>query len=194
MADLDVYQLSTDVDYNNQACTNVLHFLQSGTDGTGDPRQDLTDMFNFVYATLYRGLMVAGVTFVQIRVRRLIATETQTLINTIGSAGTHAGDGMPTHAAALLRQRGGSDSARQGTGGQKIVGVPVTAVSAGRLTAAYAALMQTYGELGESDQGLTDWTWRQCILSTGNNARTIEQNSVSPRIVTVRSRQIGVGA
>ncbi len=194
MPDGDVYQLSTDLTYNGQNCVNVFHFEQNGTDGTGDPRQDLTDVFNFTYATLFRGLMTVGVQFVQIRVRRLIATKTQTLINTVGSAGTHSGGGMPTHAAALVRQRGETPLARRGTGGLKIVGVPFTVVAAGRLTAAYAGLMQTFGALGEVDHTLTAWTWRQCILSGGNVARIIEHTSVAPRIVTVRSRQIGVGA
>lgn len=191
----DVYQISIDTTYNNQNCVNVLHYVQITGDGTGDGRQAVADMWDADNQTLFRGLMTVGALVVQTRTRRLAAIESQTLIQAVGSAGTHSGGGMPSGAAALIRQKGLSTDARKGTGGQKIVAVPYSVVDSGRLTEAYMVLMRAYGALGESDQQdpFATWDFRQCILGSDDFPRIIQHTSAAPRIVTVRSRQIGVG-
>lgn len=196
MAADDTFSVSCDLTYNGQNCVNVLHFKQIGSDGTGVAMASLETVWDTIYKTLYRGLMVITVNVVQVRVRRLAAVESQSTITAVGLAGTHSGQGMPTHSAALLRQRGSSTDPRKGTGGQKIVGVPRSIVEAGRLTQAYADLLIAYGQLGESDEtdGATGYTFRQCILDAAGNSRIIVHNAATPRLITVRSRQIGVGA
>ncbi len=196
MADQDTLSLSCDLTYNNQNCVNVLHFVQQGASGTGTAMDALGVMWTANYKTLYKGLMTVGVNIVQIRVRRLTVVESQSVITAVGEIGTHSGGGMPTHSSALLRQRGASAAARRGTGGQKICGVPRSIVKNGRITEAYATLMQAYGVLGESDitESGSGYKFRQIIISVGGSAGVIVHNSVAPRLVTVRSRQIGVGA
>lgn len=195
MPDGDLYEMNVDLTYAGQNCVNVHHFLQIGADGTGDPRSALHQMWFLKYSAKLQTIMVADVTIVQTRIRQLKPIQTQTLITSAGFAGTHTGDALPPHAACLLRQRG-FPTGRKGTGGMKIVGVPTSEVKQGIIEVAYAALVQTYGDLSESNQadGTTGFNWRSCVFSQIDGVpRLIEKSKVTPRIVTVHSRQIGVG-
>lgn len=195
MAAGDLYEFNVDMTYGGQNCVNVHHFVQNGPDGSGLAQVALHAMWLAVYRTPLRAIMTNEVNIVQTRIRRLQPTQTQQTITAVGSLGTHTGTALPPHAACLLRQRG-TPSNRKGTGGVKIVGVPEGQVLAGVLEVAYAALVQTYGDVSESDQtdGGTGYVWRSAVYSIiDNTARLIEKSKVTPRIVTVHSRQIGVG-
>jgi hypothetical protein len=127
--------------------------------------------------------------------RRLFPTQTQQTITARGSFGGIAGDGMPTHCAALLRQRGITLGAK-GIGNVKIAGVPRAVVANGRITAAQAALYTTYGEVSEAAivDGATGYGFHSGVLSQIDDSFTVIEKSVAtPRVVTVHSRQKGVG-
>lgn len=195
MAADDVFAVSLDTQYNGQNCVNVLHFIQIGADGTGTWQAALLSVWEDNFKVPWIALMVGGVNIVQVRMRRLIPTQTQQTITNIGTVGAHTGAGMPTHAAALLRQRGLTTD-EKGTGGQKIVGVPVTEVANGRISKAYSDLMVAYGQEGEVDitDGTSQFKFRQVIYNVPlKSSRKVIHSDGTPRIVTVHSRQLGVG-
>lgn len=195
MPALDIFELSVDMTYQGQNVVNVHHKQQIGADGTGTWQASLLTNWQVAYKPRLRAVMTAGINIVQVRMRRLFPTQTQQTITTINEFGLHAGDGMPPHCAALLRQRGQTTGAK-GCGGVKFCGVPNQVVLNGKITVAYAALMELYGDQDESDitDGATGYTFRGGVLSQVDNVfRKILKCYATPRVVTVHSRQIGVG-
>ena len=191
----DIFERSVDMTYQGQNCVNVEHLQQIGADGTGTWQASLLTNWQVAYKPRLKNVMVAGVNIVQVRMRRLFATQTQQTITTINEAGDHLGDGMPGHCAALLRQRGETTD-QKGCGGIKFVGVPNQVVLNGKIVVAYAALMELYGDQDESDitDGATGYTFRGGVLSQIDDVfRKILKCYATPRVVTVHSRQIGVG-
>jgi len=191
----DVFELTVDMTHNGQNLANVHHFTQIGGDGTGTWQDALKQIWIDSYRAALKAMMVTAVNIVQIKVRRLFPTQTQSTTTAIGEAGDIIGVGLPTHAAVLLRQRG-FPTGRKGTGGVKICGVPIGAQTAGRLSSAAAALVKTYGDVSESDitDGGSNYTMRAGVLSNVDNVlRKIQKSIVTPRIVTVHSRQVNVG-
>lgn len=195
MAANDVFELSVDMDFGQQNCVNVHHFIQNGVDGTGIWQDALTSVWEDSYEASFLALMTTAVNVVQLRMRRLLPTQTQQTIVSVGELGTHLGASLPTHLACLLRQRG-FPTGRKGTGGVKICGVPTSEVLNGKITVAYAAKVTTYGNISEADivDGATGYSFRSGVLAQSDDTfRAIEKSQVTPRIVTVHSRQIGVG-
>lgn len=195
MPALDIFERSTDMTYGGQNVVNVEHLQQIGADGTGTWQASLFTNWDVAYKPRMRNLMTAQVNIVQVRMRRVLPTQTQQTTTTVNEAGLHAGDGMPPHIASLLRQHG-ETTGRKGTGGIKFTGIPNTEVLNGRITVAYAALMELYGDQDESDitDGATGYTFRGGVLSQVDDVfRKILKSYATPRVVTVYSRQRGVG-
>jgi len=198
MADLDVYECNVDQTYNGQNMTNVLHFVQEGTDGTGGARQAIAAIWDDNFAAPHRAVCVAAVTFVQLRIRRLFPTQTQQFISPVGLVGDVLNDGLPPQQCAILSQKGvrGGPTGRRGSGHMKISGVPLTVTDAGRINVNYANDLNTLGLVFVAS--LTDapsgYTFSSATLSNVDNvARQITVSGSTSRIRTVYSRSIGVG-
>lgn len=198
MADQDVYELNVDQTYNGQNLTNVLHFKQDGTDGQGSARVALGDVWKDNFRVPHLNLLVAGITIVQLRIRKLRPTQTQQLLVPIGEIGGVIELGLPPQQCAILSQKGerGGPQGRRGAGHMKISGVPITVVDTGRINAAYGIQMNTLGAVFEAK--LTDvasgFTFDSVTLSLKDLvARVITLSGETSRIRTVYSRSIGVG-
>lgn len=195
MPDGDIYELTVDQTFSLQNISNVHHFVQIGTDGSGNAREALGDVWETEFKAAFLALVVADLTVVQLRIRRILPTQTQQFITPIIEDGDVAFNGLPPQQCAILRQLG-TRSGRKGTGHMKISGVPVTSVENGRITAAYATDMNTLGDVyaeTHTDAG-TGFTFRAIVLGTSDNvAREIQKAGSTSRIKTVYSRTIGVG-
>ena len=191
----DVFELNVDMTWGGQNCVNVHHFIQVGGDGTGTWQAALLSVWEDNYKALLLDMMVTAVNIVQVRMRRLLPTQTQQTITTVGETGDILAIGVPTHCAVLLRQRG-FPTGRKGTGGVKLCGLDETEVLNGRITVAQAAKVTAYGNVSESNitDGATGYVFRSGVLAQSDDTfRAIEKSQVTPRVVTVRSRQKGVG-
>lgn len=192
----DIMELTVDQTYAGQNIANVHHFLQIGPDGTGTWQNALKDIWTAFFEDKFLDMVIDTLEVIQIRLRRLLPTQTQSSIIARGVPGNITGDGLPPHAATLVRQYGeGAD--RKGTGGSKIAGVPEAAIEEGRISAAQAALMVAWGDVAESDQtdATSGFVFRSGVFRPSDGTiRKIVKSFATPRLVTVRSRQIGVGA
>jgi len=191
----DIMELTVDQTYAGQNITNVHHFQQLGPDGTDIWQIALKSIWTALFEPAFLAMVIDTLEVIQIKLRRLLPIQTQQSIFARGTFGTIAGDGLPPHAATLVRQYGeGAD--RKGTGGSKIAGVPEAAIEEGRISAAQAALMVTWGDLAEVDHtdGVTGYTFRSGVFRPADGTiKKIIKSFATPRIITVRSRQIGVG-
>lgn len=190
----DIFELNVDMLFEGQNCVNVHHVLQTTADGTGTWQAALLNRWTTDMEANLLACMVDQVEIVQVRMRRLFPTQTQQTITPRGSFGGIAADPLPPHCCALIRQRG-IPTGRKGTGGVKIIGVPRTLVFDGRITTGYAAILETYSLPMEAE--LVDgsgYKFRYGVLAQSDDTfRSIEKTRATPRVVTVRSRQIGVG-
>lgn len=199
MADNDIYECNVDQTLNGHTIVNVLHFQQDGTDGTGSAREALADIWEANFKAPHKALMVTGVLIVQLRIRKLLPTQTQAFFRAIGENGDTLATGLPPQQCAILGQSGerGGPGGRRGAGHMKISGVPDSASANGRVNVAYADLMNTLGLVFAAK--LTDvpsgYTFDSVILSAVDGvARQIINSGSSSRIRTCYSRTIGVGS
>jgi hypothetical protein len=198
MPDGDIYECNVDQTFNGQNLTNVLHFAQVGTDGTGTAREALADIWEANYQNPHRDLLVPAVEIVQLRIRKVLPTQTQQFFDVLNKPGTAVGDGLPPQQCAILAQKGtrGGPGGRRGAGHMKISGVPISAQDEGRINVAYSDLMNI---LGIVFKGLhvdipTGYTFESVILSMVDSVgRKIIESQSTSRIRTVYSRSIGVG-
>ena len=191
----DVYELAVDQTIAGQAITNVYHFKQVGGDGTGDGRNAVDAMWDAVYKATYLAILTDQVTINQYRTRRIHPTTTQTITTATTGDGDVAEEGLPTQSCAILRCSA-IPLGRKGTGHVKLAGIPISAVTEGRLDSAIQALIRAFGEFMEANQ--TDagsgFVFRQVVWSIVDSiAREIVSARTTSRIKTVHSRQIGVG-
>lgn len=198
MPDGDIFELNVDHTYNGQNLTNVLHFEQDGTDGSGSNLEALELVWFDNFRVPHKALLVDSVNIVQLRARRLFPTQTQQRLLAINESGDVAEIGLPPQQCAILSQKGerGGPKGRRGAGHMKISGVPITEVDTGRVSAAYATLMNTLGLvfMAKLTNPISGFTFDSVTLSTVDDvARVIEQSFSTSRIRTVYSRSIGVG-
>lgn len=198
MPEGDIYEVNVDQTYNGQNLVNVLHFIQDGTDGSGSAREALGDIWVDNFQLPHLALMVTNVTIVQLRIRKLLPTQTQQFLRTINATGSQIESGLPPQQCAIISQKGqrGGPKGRRGAGHMKVSGVPLGATDAGRVNLNYATDMNTLG-LVFADK-LTDmatgFTFDSCVLSAVDSvARVIVHSGSTSRIRTVYSRSIGVG-
>lgn len=194
MAAGDVYELTIDMGWGGQAISNVHHFVQVGGDGSGDGRIGLAAMWTAVFETPFLGLLVDEVEVLQSRSRRLLPTQTQSILTGIGAPGLVSEFGIPPNQCAILREYGVLDG-RKGVGHIKLPGVAVIFVLNGHVNGAYVALAELFGDLLEADQ--TDpgsgYVFRAAVLGTDDVARKVQKTKQMGRVKTVYSRTIGVG-
>jgi len=191
----DIYELCVDQTMDGQSICNTYHFLQVGSDGSGDARQAINDIWIYLLEPSYRAAICDSVDIVQARVRRLHPTQTQTLIYSIGTQGGIVTENHPAQTCAILRQHA-TPLGRRGTGHVKISGVPIANVKNGRIDQAYQVLLDAFGTLLESDQtdAVSGYTMRASVYSNVDQvARAIVNTNALGRVKTVYSRQIGVG-
>lgn len=198
MPDGDIYECNVDQTYNGQNLTNVLHFTQVGTDGTGGARQGLSEVWQNEFQQAHLDLLVEEVVIVQLRIRKLLPTQTQQLIVPIGDPGAVLTDGLPPQQCAILQQKAerGGPKGRRGAGHMKISGVPIGNTDAGRINLNYANDMNVLGLIfaATHTDAPSGYTFEPSILSMVDNiARPIINSGSSSRIRTVYSRSIGVG-
>ena len=192
----DVYSMSVDQTLASQALSNVLHFVQVGSDGTGDARAALYSVFDTSFLDALLGCLVSDVDIVQTRIRRIHPTTTQAKITAVGAPGLLVGNPMPVGSCSIIRFSSES-SGRKGTGFSKITGARTIDVRDGRVDVVYAVLLQAYADLfpiDYTDAG-TGYVFRACVWSSIDLvARKIDIGNALTRVRTIHSRQIGVGA
>jgi len=190
----DVFELSIDATYNGQQMTNVMHFIQVGTDGTGDARTALLNVWLSFFDPGQRALQVPAVVHSQDRCRRILPTQTQTLIVANVGVGLATGNGIPQNQCAILRMYA-TPAGRKGVGHQKLYGVRDTGVRDGRIDDAFFGLASTYGDVFEADQtDISGFVFRAGVLGLDSVLRTVQRTSPLGRIKQVHSRSFNVGA
>lgn len=189
----DVYELSVDSFYGNENMTTVLHFGQVGSDGTGDPRDALNQVWMASFDAPQRLGQVAGVVHFQQRIRRLLPTQTQSLITPNAGVGTVAGDGLPTNQCAILRMYGVLSGPR-GIGHQKLYGIAISMVLEGRVSVSFRDSVEPYGLLFTADTTpVNGWKFRAGVLGVDSVLRAIQKTDVLARVKQVHSRSARVG-
>jgi hypothetical protein len=198
MADGDIFELNIDQTYNGQQMTNVLHFKQDGTDGSGSVLVALGNVWVVNMQSLHLALLVSSLNVDQLRIRKLFPTQTQQFLQAVNLPGDALGDGLPPQQCAILSQQAtrGGPGGRRGNGHMKVSGVPITAQDSGRINNAYGADMVALG--AQFQAKLTDiptgFTFDSVVLSMVDDvARVIVGSGPTSRIRTVYSRSIGVG-
>lgn len=192
----DVYSVSIDQTFQSQNLSNVVHFIQVGSDGTGDARDALATVWEAEFKTTLLACMIGDVEIDQLRIRRIHPTTTQAKIEAINEQGSQSGVGMPVGSCAICRFSTQS-SGRKGTGFTKVAGASIDFVQDGRADLAYALLLQAYAD--EFIQDYTDagtgYVFHAAVWSKIDLvARPIEIGIALTRIKTIHSRQIGVGS
>ncbi len=196
MAKDDIYELTVRQTVALQNVVNVHHFLQSRVDGSGLAVDALNTLWNSIFKLAFKALLSSELNIVDISIRRIKPTQTQPTVFAVGENGTNMVNAMPTHCCALVRQFA-EPAVRKGTGSVKIAGVPQDAVNQGRVSVAYAALMNTYGNkfVGEIIDATSTYAFEPSVFSQIDSvARPIIRAGHSSRVRTVHSRQIGQGA
>jgi len=191
----DVFEMSVDQTLDSQNLTNVYHFIQTSSDGTGDARSALNALWTLIWKTLYLATVTGAVNMIQTRVRRLHPVQTQTLITANAGAGGIAAESLPPQSCAILRQYA-TPLARRGTGHVKISGIDVAASESGRIDAAQETLLNAFGAPMASDQTevASGYVFRMGVYSSiDEQLRPIQSALALGRIKTVYSRSIGVG-
>lgn len=190
----DVYELTLDQIVADQSISNVHHFVQIGSDGTGDPRAAVAAVWASFYNTPYLNLLSTGVTVFQSRTRRVLPTQTQQFTASIFLSGAVVGVPLPTNQCAIMREYA-TPSGRKGVGHVKLPGVDNVFVNEGRINGSYRGLIELFGDIFEADR--TDsgsgFAFRSCVLGTDGVARQIQLTRATSRIKQVRSRTVGVG-
>ncbi len=196
MASGDIYELTVDQTYGGQDIVNVHHFVQIGDDGSGDARDALTKMWDDDFKTPFLAVVVDVLNVVQVKARRLFPTQTQQFFLAVGETGTQVQTGLPPQQCAILAQVG-TRFGNRGRGYMKISGVPITEVDSGRITAAYATLLNTLGTEHSTNHTASPsgYVFHGAVLSSVDDvARQIQKAGGTSRIKTVYSRSIGVGS
>lgn len=191
----DVFEMSVDQTLENQNLTNLYHFIQTSSDGSGDARAAVNALWTLIWKTLYLATVTAAVDMIQTRVRRIQPTQTQTLITANAGAGAIVGEALPPQSCAILRQYA-TPLARRGTGHVKISGIDVAASESGRIDVAQETLINAFAAPMTSDQTevASGYVFRMGVYSQVDQVlRPIQSALALGRIKTVYSRSIGVG-
>lgn len=190
----DVFELSVDATYNGQQVTNVMHAIQIGADGSGDARGALDRVWVDNFDVEQRTLQVTSVVHFQQRVRRILPTQTQTLITPNAGLGLATGNGLPTNQCAILRLYG-AKALLKGVGHQKLYAVPVLMVLEGRVQTTFRDISLLYSvnfETNHTDP-ISGYVFRMGVLGTDSVLRQIQGTEQLGRIKQIHSRSIGVG-
>lgn len=196
MPDGDIYEINVDGTVAGQNICNVHHFVQVGSDGTGDARTALATLWNDVYKAKFLDCLADAYALQQYRVRQLKPVETQSLVTAASGAGDIAIEPLPNQNCAILRQYA-VPLLRRGTGHVKLSPIPITFGSEGRIDDAMATLMDVFGAVMEADQteSGSGYVFRSGVYSLVDFIlrKIVSTQAVGP-IKTVYSRSIGVGS
>ena len=189
----DNYQLVHAAVYEGQSVVNVYHFIQIGADGTGDPRQSLSDIFNVQIWPLIQTQLIDEFVQLGYRTKGIIPNETQTLLNVVAATGDLTDDGLPPNSVMQLTNYG-SPLGRKGTGRTLLTGLPEANATDGVWDLTQQAAFAAYATLMTAPviDGVTSWSFQFGILDTDLNViRPVQRIEVAPRVKTLRSRTIG---
>ena len=191
----DIFELSVDMMFDSQAIMNRYHFVQIGSDGSGDARVSCTEVWDAFFKITFQNLVSDEITIVQKRCRRVLPVQTQQLVSSDGAHGSVTGHVLPTNCVAILRLYG-TPSGRKGVGFMKIPGVATAFVNEGRINSSYEGIAELFGDQFEADNthGGTGFVFRSCILGSDDVARQVQTARCTSRIKQLRSRTIGQGA
>ncbi len=196
MPDGDVYEINVDGTLDSQNICNVHHFVQVGSDGTGDARAALAVLWNDKFKAKFLDCLSDQYDQTTYRVRQLQPVETQSLVTTAVGQGQVASEPIPTQSCAILRQHA-IPSGRKGTGHVKLSGISITHYQEGRITEALQTLLEIFGAVMESNQteSGSGFVFRSGVYSIADSVlRTVVKAVAVGAIKTVYSRQIGVGS
>ena len=196
MPDGDISELNVDATLAGQNVCNVHHFVQVGSDGTGDARTGVADMWIEDFQAVFLDCLSDQFALSQLRARRIQPTQTQSLITAAAGAGDLATEPLPNQSCAILRQHA-VPLLRRGTGHVKLSGITVDNVSDGRISTALAILIDLFAAKMIADQ--TDsgsgYTFRSAVYSSVDSiARKIVRVATLGAVKTVYSRSLGVGS
>ncbi len=195
MAIGDIYELTTRMTIFTQNVVNVHHLLQSRADGSGKAEDAIDVIWNAIFKTAFKDVMTGDVTIVDLSIRRIKPTQTQPTVYAVGESGSIMSGTLPSNCCAIVRQFA-QPAGRKGSGHVKIVGVPQDNINEGRVNAAYATLLNTYGTkfAAEVVDAASGYGFDPAVYSTIDSvARPILKAGAASRVRTVHSRQIGVG-
>jgi len=190
MPDGDIYESAYDLTYAGQNIASIFHFVQIGSDGAGDPRESIRQMFFNEFVTPYLVGLVDQVISVGLRTRRLFPTQTQATTFGFSNSGTIFTGGLPPNQCGVLRTYGPL-LGRRGIGRLLIAGIPEEDVVDGRLNIDQIAFRNTLAAALEQDQddGTTSFLWHAAVLSRVDNvARKINNAGILTAIRNLRSR------
>ena len=194
MAAGDVYECSAEMTHNQQQIVMGFHFVQIGADGSGDPRQAVANVWLGNFETPLLACLSSQVQINVLRIRRVLPTQTQSLVATVGTLGTVIGVTLPTNQCAVLRLYGVL-AARKGVGNVRMPGIGATFIDEGQVNASYVGLTELFGDAFEVDQTdiPTAFTFRSCVLGTDDVPRQVQRALMTSRVKQLRSRTIGQG-
>ncbi len=191
----DNYQLVHEAVYEGQSIISVYHWIQIGADGTGDPRQSLSNVFHLQVWPLIQDRVTTEFVQLAYKVKGIIPNETQTLLDIRGGIGDLAVEGGPPNSVLQLINYG-ARLGRKGTGRTMITGIPETNNTGGVWDLSEQAAWAAYETLliVPVVDGTTSWQFQFGILDTDLNViRPVQRIEVAPRAKTLSSRTIGVG-
>lgn len=192
----DIYEVNVDATLAGQNVCNVHHFKQIGSDGSGDARTAVANMWNTHFKPEFLLCLTDQFAMTQYRVRRIEPTETQSLITATTGTGALAAEPLPNQSCAILRQLA-VPLLRRGTGHVKMSGITIGNVSEGRILDTLKTLIEAYAAKMISDQtdAISGFTFREGVYSTVDQIlRIIVRTAVLGTVKTVYSRSIGVGS
>lgn len=196
MPDGDIFEINIDGTIANQNVCNVHHFVQIGSDGTGDARTALHVLWQDTFEPVFLPCLASAYDLVQSRTRRIQPTETQSLVAALAGSGSDIAEPLPTQTCAILRQYG-IPAGRKGTGHVKLSPLPITEVEDGRISVAQAILMDTYGDemiVDQTEVG-SGYVFRSGVYSLVDNVlRKIQRYASIGPVKTCYSRSIGTGS
>lgn len=190
MAAGDIYEATYDLLYASQNIATVFHFVQIGSDATGDPRDSINLMFENELVTPYLLGLVDTLVSVGVRSRQIKPTQTQALTRQFTTAGTVPGDGMPPNCVGILRTYGPL-LGRRGIGRIAVPAIPEEDVIKGRLNVDQLTFRDVLGDALQLDQddGVTSWVWHAAVFSRVDNiARQINNAGMLTQLKNLRSR------
>ncbi len=185
----DIYQLSVDQTLQGVAMTNVHYFKQESADN-GDMGQACIDAYQADVQVAQLACQSSALTLDQYRAVRVHPGPSQPVVETIGAAGTRAGDACAASQPALLSfydiATGVVRSART-----FLSGIVETDISVGLIEGALRTLLETFGALLEaniSSPGGDDFRKQIWSVAT-STARDVIKCRIRQQLRKLRSRR-----
>ena len=195
MADGEVFEANVNWSLGVQQFTNVLHFRQVGSDGTGDAREGLIRAIESGIEFFWLGAIASDTILVSYAVRKLFPIQTQQFIKAKNIPGTGNEDAIAPNIAALIAFYGQMEG-RKGVGRVYVSGIEEDHVSGGSLTADGRTLMNGLadGLISTVTDVVSAYSFQLGIWdSVASVIRDAQHRAVRFRCSNIRSRTLSLG-